>query len=275
MMPPVRRPPLRHVVAALGLAAIGAVALGVSRDPAPPPAAPPSRPLDPAARPLPVAAAPTPPAPVETVPPPPVRTVTGPGIAPMPLSAAPPVRIDPPEKPKPPPPPVRPRRIAPIAMETTAEFTAGEIRVRLPGVAIVAAEEICRDRTGVEWPCGRRALAGVRALVRGKTVECPLPEKVKRGVFVVDCTLAGADLAERIVASGWARALDREGRLGEAERTAEARGLGLHAPAAPNLVDALPAPVEPPPDTTTAPIGAVTGSVGAPLPTGPGDTPPR
>lgn len=293
-----RRKPLRHAVALLGLATIAAVAVTVSRQEngpaeAPASAGPPSSPSSaaPIAAPRPSlgGASPSPPAADATAAPAGgvVRAVSAPGITPFPTSETPPIRIAPPEKPKPAPAPIRPRRLMPIAMETTADFSAGDIRVRLPGVGVVGGDETCRDRAGTEWPCGRRALAGVRALVRGKAVDCPLPDKVKRGSFVVDCTIGGGDLAERIVASGWARALDREGRLGEAERAAEAKGLGLHATVAPNLVDALPMPadlsadgttaplgwatgtataVPGPRDETTAPLGAVVGSVGRPVP---------
>ena len=266
-----RRPlPLRHAVAGLGLAAIGwvvvTVALTPDDDARPPIVPPPAEIAEPAP------ATPTAPSvrssarPAPDAEPPTVRAVTAPGITPFPMAETPPTRIAPPEKPKPPPLPVKPRRLAPVAMVSTAEFTAGDIRVRLPGVAVTPPEESCRDRAGVEWPCGRRALAGVRALVRGRAVECPLPEKVRRGDFVVDCTLAGADLAGRIVASGWARALDRESALVETERAAEAKGLGLHAAAAPIAVDPLPHPGDLPPDTTTAPIGAVEGPPARPAP---------
>jgi endonuclease YncB( thermonuclease family) len=276
MKPNRRRLPLRHAVAALGVVAIGAIVATVPRpgeEPATerrggPSAPPPARETAEQAGTVAPAASPASPssaAPTATTVPAPVRAIDAPGVAAFPAGATPPVRIDPPAKPAPPPAKVVTRRLMPVAMETTAEFSIGEIRVRLPGVAIVSADEICRDRAGVAWPCGRRALAGVRAVVRGRAVDCPLPEKVRRGSFVVDCTLAGADLGERLIASGWARALDREGRLGEAERAAEAKGLGLHAAEAPNMVDALPAPKEAPPDTTTAPLGAVAGSPGAPL----------
>lgn len=266
-----RRIPLRHGVAAAGVIIIVAVSIGVSRrdeEPAPeiappspvaaitPPRVEPTRPPATAVS-EPAATPPSPPA---------VRTVSGPGIAPPPPAAQPPQRIAPPAKPTPPEPPIRPRRLAPIAMLSTAEFAVGEIRVRLPGVAEIAPDTVCRDRDGRIWPCGRRALAGVRALVRGKTVECPLPEKVKRGDFVADCTLAGADLAERLVASGWARAVDRESGLGEVERQAEAKGLGLHAATVPDAVDPFPTPGDVPLDATTAPLGAVgVSSRGAPL----------
>ena len=277
MKPSRRRLPLRHLVAAAALTTIvvvivtvrdetdhdGATTPGVTADPAPPPSATIATTIGSSA-----ATEPRSPPPLTTAAdePPPVRTVTGPGITPLPPADAPPERIAPPEKPDPPPPPIVTRRLGLVRMEDTAHFSVGSIHVRLPGVAVTGPEDVCRDRAGTEWPCGRRALAGVRAVVRGKAVDCPLPDKVRRGDFVTDCTLAGTDMAERIVASGWARALDREGRLGEAERQAEGRGLGLHGAAMPIGVDPLPDPGDLPPDRTTAPL---IGNGDAPPPSAP------
>ena len=254
MKPKRRRLPLRHLVAAVGVAIVAAVAMAIApeerrheiagvqpRTAAPRPAAP----ADP------TEAAAVPEAPVA------VRTVSGPGISPFPSGETPPHRVAPPERPKPPPPPIVPRRFALVKMEDTANFSVGDLRVRLPAVAVTEPDETCRDHAGTEWPCGRRALTGVRAVVRGKTIECPLPDKVRRGDFVTDCTLAGADMAERLVASGWARALDRDGPLGAVERQAEASGLGLHGVAQPIEIDPFPDPIGVPPDTTTAPLGTV------------------
>ena len=267
MNPKRRRPPLRHLVTAASVVVIATVGWSVGRkdttgDPAPttPPRSAPVHRAPPVGS---IGAIEAEPAPAP-VPPPPVgpsaaiRTVSGPGITPLPAGETPPERVLPPERPKPPPPPIVSRRLGLVKMEDTAHFSVGAIRIRLPGVAVSEPDEVCRDRAGTEWPCGRRALAGVRTVVRGRTVDCLLPDKVRQGSFVTDCTLAGHDMAERIVASGWARALDRDGRLGEAERQAEARGLGLHGAAQPIGVDPFPEPGEVPADTTTAPLAGGT-----------------
>ena len=264
-----RRPPLRHVVTIAAVVVMAAAVWAVWRGDAdrddttttrPTPehrASPPSSggaaQSGGAAETVPVAA-PAPPPPPAAATPGAVRTVSGPGVAPLFLGEAPPVRVAPPERPKPPPPPIVSRRLGLVKMEDTAHFSVGAIRVRLPGVAVTGPQESCSDVGGTSWPCGRRALAGVRAVVRGKAVDCPLPDKVRQGTFVADCTLAGHDMAERIVASGWARALDRDGPLGEAERRAEAKGLGLHGAAQPIGFDPFPDPGDLPADTTTAPL---------------------
>lgn len=240
-----RRFPFRHVVAGLGLAAIVAVVATMPEE----------TPEDRTAGGT-TAGAPAPPLAPAAETPGAVRMVSGPGILPLPAADTPPVRVAPPPRPAPPPKPIRLRRLMPVTMESTATFSAGEIRVRLPGVAVLEPEATCLDRAGVRWPCGRRALAGVRALVRGRAVDCPLPEGTRRGSFVVDCRLGEADLAERIVGIGWGRALDGESALGEIERRAEAEDLGLHAPTAWVEADPFPDPGEIPADRSTAPIDA-------------------
>ncbi|MDK9696423.1 MAG: hypothetical protein OEL76_08530 [Siculibacillus sp.] len=273
MKPRHRRSPLRHFVAAAAAAVIAVVVVAVRPEDepdevAPPPPAhvseargaegvppPPSSPGGPTAAGVASVSASAPAeAPVA------VRRVSGPGITPLPETVFPPQRVAPPLRPEPPPPPIVMRRLGLVRMDNPAEFSVGDIRVRLPGVAIIGPDEICRDRAGTEWPCGRRALAGVRAVVRGKAVDCPLPDKVRRGSFVADCRLAGADMAERLVASGWARALDRERALDAAERQAEAKGLGLHGTALPIGVDPFPDPGEMPADRTTAPLSGAEAS---------------
>jgi endonuclease YncB( thermonuclease family) len=265
-----RRLPLRHYVtaAAVVLVAVMGVMLAGRDDRGPRAPAPPPLPDTSEAAPPPAITptAPTADASAPSDPPAEVRMVGGPGITPPPASDEPPVRVAPPKKPEPPPPPIVQRRLGLVKMEDTAHFSVGAIHVRLPGVVVTGPDEICRDRAGTAWPCGRRALAGVRAVVRGRAVDCPLPDKVRRGEFVTDCTLAGADMAERLVASGWTRALDRDGPLGAADREAEAKGLGLHGTAMPIGVDPFPDPGEVPPDRTTAPLA---GGAEAPAPDAP------
>lgn len=283
----------RHVVAALALATIVGVVLAVAQPQTPPtslanaPAAAAPRAHPPAIADAPTGTTPSrgpspssaatpaaaPGSPADALPPDtvvpapspaasaqPVRTVTGPGISPPPRSDAPLVRVSPPAKPLPPPAPIVPRRMMPVMMEDPATLVVGRIRVRLPGLETVAADAVCTDPAGQDWPCGRRALAGVRALVRGKVVDCPLPSDARAGRFEVACRVGGVDLAERIVAAGWARPQPGESALAEAERRAEARGLGLHAAVAPLPSDPFPDPGDLPSDRTTAPIdgGAAT-----------------
>ncbi len=256
MKPVHRRFPLRHVVAGLGLATIAAIVAMMSTEPSEERAAPGGTTAE--------APAPTPDPATPTEAPASVRMVSGPGIMPLPPADGPPVRVAPRPKPAPAPKPIRLRRLMPVTMENTATFSAGDIRVRLPGVAEFAPEETCGDRAGTTWPCGRRALAGVRALVRGRAVDCPLPEGTRHGSFVADCRLGDTDLAERIVGSGWGRALDGESALGEIERRAEAEGRGLHAATVRLAADPFPDPGEIPADRTTAPIGAAAAAIAPP-----------
>jgi endonuclease YncB( thermonuclease family) len=253
MTPTRRRFPFRHVAAGLGLTALVVVALSIDRSSEGSGIEAPAAPSE-AARPAtaegtiePAAA---------------IRRITGPGIPPYggdgPLLRIAPVEPAPPSSSE-----IEARRLPPVGMITTATLVAGPIRVHLPGVGEVDPNLVCHDVNGVAWACGRRAVPAIRALVRGRVVVCPMPKGLRRGDVVADCTVGGLDLAERIVASGWAPALDGESRLAEAAARAEARGLGLHATKAPETFDPFPDPDDPPGDATTAPIGASVAAVGA------------
>jgi endonuclease YncB( thermonuclease family) len=192
-----------------------------------------------------------------------VRIIGGPGITPPPRFEAPPQRIELPSKPKPPPGAPVDRRMAPVVVESAEELRAGNIRLHLPGVAALPLDETCTDASGARWACGRRALLALRLLVRMKTVVCPIPPEARTGTFEGACRfLAGGDVAERFVASGWARAGD-DGRFAEAEKQAREAGLGIWGAAPPPAATAV---YEwqggVPPDPTSAPLGDGVGRPG-------------
>ncbi len=56
-----------------------------------------------------------------------------------------------------------------------------------------------------EFPCGRMARTALRALIRGRTVDCWIdPETTIHSRNRGTCEIAGRDLAEWLVAQGWA-----------------------------------------------------------------------
>ncbi len=184
-----------------------------------------------------------------------VRVIGGPGISPPPRFDVPPQRVELPKKPKPPPGAPVDRRLGPVVVESAEELRVGTIRVHLPGVAALPLDETCTDAGGARWACGRRALLALRLLVRMKAVVCPIPPEARTGSFEASCRfLAGGDVAERFVASGWARAGD-DGRFAEAEKQAREAGLGIWGTAPP--IAATPAYEwrgGVPPDPTAAPL---------------------
>jgi len=185
-----------------------------------------------------------------------VRVITAPGLTPAPTFETAPHRVERPPAPKPAA-PIAERRLGPVVVESGERIRARRLTIRLPGVAAVDLDESCRDAAGVDWPCGRRALAGLRALVRLRPVTCPLPSDARGGDFEAACAFApGRDLGEAFVASGWARAAP-DGPYAAAEAGAKRAERGVWG-AAPAPVAVLPdtaAPTEAlPPDLTTAPL---------------------
>ncbi len=76
----------------------------------------------------------------------------------------------------------------------------------LPGIDVVSADERCTLADGKSWPCGMVARTSLRNFIKGNALSCKLPDAMTEKSFVADCTLRGRDLAQWLVANGWARA---------------------------------------------------------------------
>lgn len=160
-----------------------------------------------------------------------VRNVTPPGVTPPPAVTGPLQRLparEPVRKPLGPP---KLRVLRPILVESAGVIRAGDVRVRLAGIAAPGAEETCRDAAGQDWPCGARAAVALRAFVRGRGLQCTVPEGAREGDFVSACRLGADDVGRWLVRQGWAKAAG--GDLGADETEARRAGLGLWAVAAP------------------------------------------
>ena len=108
--------------------------------------------------------------------------------------------------------------------------------IRLAGIAAPGFEERCGE--GAEaWPCGRMARAALARLIRGRAIECALPEGAEAIPDPADCRVGGQSLSAWLVAQGWARAADPA--YAEAEANARAGLLGIWAAERPG--GALPA----------------------------------
>lgn len=75
------------------------------------------------------------------------------------------------------------------------------------------------------WPCGRMARAALRRFIRGRAIECEVPAGAEAIPDPATCRVAGDDIAQWLVAQGWAKpAGDRYGEERDAARDAN---LGL------------------------------------------------
>lgn len=100
-------------------------------------------------------------------------------------------------------------------------------RVRLIGIDAVEKDQLCKDRSGDEWPCGRYATEELARLVGGKSVMCLVREYDRYGLAVSDCETGGLSLSYWAVQQGWAVATDfgRDYVKAESEARAEERGI--------------------------------------------------
>jgi hypothetical protein len=135
--------------------------------------------------------------------------------------------------PAPPPPPRDPDSLPkrwrlvhqPVAT-AAGMLEAGGLAMALPGIDIVAVNETCTSPSGQSWPCGMAARTAFRAYLRGRALNCRLPDARAETGIVAECLLQGEDPAQWLVSRGWAKAKPDGpfGALGEAAEQAR-RGI--------------------------------------------------
>lgn len=168
----------------------------------------------------------------------PSRNVGGSLIAPPIESEAPLERIEAIAQPTPPPlpKPVEPKkpfnyerwRLVYNAVATSAGvFQTNETALVLPGIDVVSADEKCRLADGTFWPCGMVARTSFRSFINGRALTCKLPDVPEEKSIEADCRLRGRDLAEWLVANGWARA-KKDGPYLEQQASAEQSRRGIY-----------------------------------------------
>lgn len=102
--------------------------------------------------------------------------------------------------------------------------------IRLAGIAAPDFDERCGEGAAA-WPCGRMARAALRRFIRGRAIECDVPEGAEEIPDRAICRVAGNDIAKWLVARGWAK---RSGDLyDEEEDAAREAKLGLWGDARP------------------------------------------
>lgn len=91
----------------------------------------------------------------------------------------------------------------------------GEATVRLAGLDAPERGQPCQKADGTLFDCGEAAARYLAALVHRRSLACDVAGRDRYGRFVGICRAEGRDLAEAMVASGWAIAV-AEGRRGQA-----------------------------------------------------------
>ena len=103
----------------------------------------------------------------------------------------------------------------------------GELNVRLAGIDAPERGQECFDAGGDAFRCGRQATDYLAFLIGDGPVTCRGRGTDRWGRMIGSCRARGVDLSDAMVRRGWAVAY--MGDLGDTERKARERGLGLWA----------------------------------------------
>lgn len=109
-------------------------------------------------------------------------------------------------------------------------FSLGRERYRLYGIDAPELHQQCTDANGRPWACGTRARSELRRIIGTNPVQCRTQSIDRYGRSIAVCHVAGRDLAEEMVRSGFATVIERRGApnpydAAQAEARAEKRGI--------------------------------------------------
>jgi endonuclease YncB( thermonuclease family) len=112
----------------------------------------------------------------------------------------------------------------PVRLADGDSFSLGRERYRLHGIDAPELHQDCTDARGQSWPCGTRARTELRRIIGTHPVKCETLSTDRYGRNIAVCHVAGRDLAEEMVRSGFATITERRGSHSPyAEAQAEAR----------------------------------------------------
>jgi endonuclease YncB( thermonuclease family) len=80
----------------------------------------------------------------------------------------------------------------------------GDVEVRLQGIDAPEYSQICKDRHGSKYQCGKHAASILRGLIVSQKISCTSHEMDRYGRSVAICMSGGQDLNADMVRLGWA-----------------------------------------------------------------------
>jgi endonuclease YncB( thermonuclease family) len=115
-----------------------------------------------------------------------------------------------------------------VIVPDSGTLQAGNVVIKLNGIAASKADAQCNDEQGKNWPCGAAAKTALRQLIRARAVVCDLPEAGEQKSYIARCAVSGTDLSAWLVRQGWAKPNDPpEPALADAAETAKSERIGL------------------------------------------------
>jgi endonuclease YncB( thermonuclease family) len=121
-----------------------------------------------------------------------------------------------------------PRAHPAIDVVDGATLRAGDMLVRLSGMALPQDTRTCKRLDGLAVPCLDRASSYLQLLVKGRAVACDRAGVATDGTDLGRCRIGDTDIAEQMIRQGWASAAEAsEKRLVMAEAAARKQKLGI------------------------------------------------
>src|SRR5262245_6818655 len=115
-----------------------------------------------------------------------------------------------------------------VFVPDSGTLEAGDVVIKLNGIAASKADAQCYDEQGKNWPCGAEAKTALSRLIRARAVVCDLPERGEQKSFTARCAVSGTDLSAWLVRQGWAKPNDPpEPALAYAAEAAKSERIGL------------------------------------------------
>ena len=108
-------------------------------------------------------------------------------------------------------------------------LSLGGSLISLQGMDALEAGQVCR-KDDMDWECGAEATAKLAELIQGRRVECTLIGRNTAGKLVGQCMMDGRDIAEEMVLTGYAVAVENmRVDYSEMQARAERYGFGMWA----------------------------------------------
>jgi len=155
---------------------------------------------------------------------PPVRDVTPEEMTAGPKVIGPTVRLPGPVAPAPKP---RKRRFFRVIVSDAGTILADKVTIKIAGIATPDLKKTCTDAKNREWPCGLVARTALRRLIRIRAIECVSNPIEAPATVALDCSVGKTNLAEWLVAQGWAEPNGDGGALADELEEAKAAKRGM------------------------------------------------
>jgi endonuclease YncB( thermonuclease family) len=76
--------------------------------------------------------------------------------------------------------------------------------VQLTGIVPTDVDRMCTGPSGKDWPCGQAARTAFRMYLRGRSIDCDVPDANWKGTVKGACRYVRVDLSAWLVRFGWA-----------------------------------------------------------------------